>query len=140
MIAFDTNALIRLLIEDDAHQATIVKNIVIQVENNSGQILILPEVLIETVWVLESVYKCTREEIIRFLDMVLHTSTFALAEPTVLRTSVSQYKRGGDFADLIIVNQSKRLQARKLISFDKKLQSNFPDYVAESIEDDTSSS
>lgn len=60
MIAFDTNALIRMLIEDDARQATIVKNTVIQVETRNGQILVLSEVLIETVWVLESVYKCTR--------------------------------------------------------------------------------
>lgn len=56
MIAFDTNALIRMLIEDDVHQATRVKEIIIQVEARSEQILILSEVMIETVWVLDSVY------------------------------------------------------------------------------------
>lgn len=100
----------------------------------------LSEVLIETVWVLESVYKCTREEIVGFLEMILHTSTFAVTEPAVVRTAVSQYKRGGDFADLIIVNQSKRFQAKKLISFDKKLQKKFPGYVVESIKEDKNTS
>lgn len=44
MIAFDANALIRMLIEDDARQATIVKDTVIQVQNRNGQILVLSEV------------------------------------------------------------------------------------------------
>jgi predicted nucleic-acid-binding protein len=134
MIAFDTNALIRMLIEDDEPQATRVKEIIIQVETRSEQILILSEVMIETVWVLDSVYRCTREEIAGFLEMLLHTSTFTVAEPAVIRSAISQYKRGGDFADLIIVNQSKQLRAKTLISFDKKLQNKFPGYVVETIE------
>ena len=49
MIAFGTNALIRMLVEDDPDQAKLINDLVIQVETNSGQILILSEVLIETV-------------------------------------------------------------------------------------------
>jgi predicted nucleic-acid-binding protein len=133
MIAFDTNALIRMLIEDDPNQAKIVRELITQVENNSGQILILAEVLIETVWVLESSYKCTREEISGFLETLAGTPLFATTEPSVLRSAISQYKRGGDFADLVIVFQAKHLKANKLISFDKKLQKKFPDYVVESL-------
>lgn len=133
MIALDTNALIRMLIEDDPNQAKIVRELITQVENNSGQILILSEVLIETVWVLESSYKCTREEISRFLETLAGTPLFATPEPSVLRSAISQYKRGGDFADLVIVFQTKYLKANKLISFDKKLQKKFPDYVVESL-------
>jgi predicted nucleic-acid-binding protein len=69
MIAFDTNAIVRMLIEDDIRQAEIVKAIVTQVESTGDQILILPEVLIETVWVLESVYQCKRAEIFGFLEV-----------------------------------------------------------------------
>ena len=42
-------------------------------------------------------------------------------------------EKGGDFADLLIVNQSKEYQAKKLISFDKKLQKTFPDFVIEKL-------
>jgi predicted nucleic-acid-binding protein len=135
MIAFDTNAIIRMLIEDNPNQTELIKDLIIQVETNSGQILILSEVLIETVWVLESSYKCTREEISSFLETLARTPVFAVAEPSVLRAAVSQYKRGGDFADLVIVSQAKRFQAKKLISFDKRLQKKFSDYVVESIPD-----
>jgi predicted nucleic-acid-binding protein len=61
MISFDTNALVRLLIEDDENQAKIVRAAVAISESNSRPILILLEVLIETVWVLESVYDCNRK-------------------------------------------------------------------------------
>lgn len=132
MIAFDTNALIRMLIEDDADQAKIIKDLVHEVENDAGEILILWEVLIETVWVLESVYQCNRAEIVKFLEMLIHASVFAVPEPPVFRTIVSQYKDGGDFADLVIVNQAKHAQAEKLISVDKKLQRKFNGFVVES--------
>ncbi|MGB5618156.1 MAG: PIN domain-containing protein, partial [Desulfobacterales bacterium] len=68
MIALDTNALVRLLIEDDEKQALVVRKLIASMEKQGRQILILTEVLIETVWVLESVYECTREDIYRFLE------------------------------------------------------------------------
>jgi len=135
MIAFDTNALIRMLIEDDPIQTKLIKDLIIQAETNSGQILILSEVLIETVWVLESSYQCTREEISHFLETLAHTQVFAAAAPSVLRAAASQYKLGGDFADLVIVFQAKHFQAKKLVSFDKKLQKKFPGYVIASLRD-----
>lgn len=133
MIAFDTNTLIRMLIEDDAVQAKIVEGIVNRVEDNAGQILLMSEVLIETVWVLESIYQCSRSEIFNFLDTLASTSTFSLSDPFAIRTAISQYKKGGDFADLVIVNQAKRLQANALVSFDKKLQKKYPGFVVETL-------
>jgi predicted nucleic-acid-binding protein len=132
MIAFDTNALVRMLVEDDADQAKIVRDIVTLVEGRSGRILMLSEVLLETVWVLESVYRCEREEIHRFLETLLRTPTFTHDDHAAIVTAVSQYKRGGDFADLVIVSRARCLQAKKMISFDKKLQKKFPGYVSES--------
>ena len=133
MIALDTHALIRILIEDDLEQAKKVKEAVTRLEADSEQILILFEVLIETVWVLEAVYRCTREEISGFLEMLIRTSIFTFHEPSVLSRVISQYRRGGDFADLVIVSQAKRFNAKKLLSFDKKLQNRFSGYVVESI-------
>jgi predicted nucleic-acid-binding protein len=134
MIAFDTNALVRFLIEDDKDQAKIVRDIITDTEDHSGRILILSEVLIETVWVLESVYNCTRYEISRFLETLVQTSIFVTSEPLAIRISVAQYKNGGDFADCVIVNKAKYHHARKMFSFDKKLQKQFPDYVVDSIQ------
>ena len=129
MISLDTNALVRMLIEDDEDQFNAVQKVVDLVEKNSGQILLLSEVLMETIWVLESIYMCTREEISEFLERLTTTPTFTYADPEVIRRAVHQYKQGGDFADLIIVGKAKENRVNKFFSFDKKLQKKFPDYV-----------
>ena len=133
MIALDTNALVRMLIEDDQNQATKVQEVVSFAEKKSLQIIILSEVLIETVWVLETVYACAREEISQFLEILISTSTFTCPDSTVIRSAIQQYKKGGDFADLVIVGQARYHQAKMFFSFDKKLQKRFPDYVVEEI-------
>ena len=129
MISLDTNALVRMLIEDDEDQFQAVRKAISLVEKNSNQILLLSEVLMETIWVLESIYQCTREDISEFLERLTITSTFAFADPEVIRRAVHQYKQGGDFADLIIVGKAKESRAKKFFSFDKKLQKKFPNYV-----------
>ncbi len=133
MIALDTNALVRMLIEDDESQAKRVQQVVASAEKNSVQIIILPEVLIETVWVLESVYRCTRKDISQFLENLISTETFTFPDSTVIRNAVNHYKKRGDFADLLIVAQARKHKAIKFFSFDKNLQKIFPDYVVESI-------
>ena len=129
MISLDTNALVRMLIEDDEDQFQAVRKAISLVEKNSSQILLLSEVLMETIWLLESIYQCTREDISEFLESLTITPTFAFADPEVIRRAVHQYKQGGDFADLIIVGKAKESRAKKFFSFDKKLQKKFPDYV-----------
>jgi len=133
MIAFDTNFLVRMLVEDDRKQAESVRKTILYAEKISIQILILPEVLIETVWVLESVYQCTKDEITHFLETLLSASTFTHPNPDVIRKAIQQYKRSGDFADFVIVEQAKQKQAKNLFSFDKKLQKKYPDYVVSDI-------
>ena len=129
MIALDTNVLVRMLIEDDRRQARIIEETIAWAEKNSVPVLILSEVLVETVWVLESVYQCSREEILKFLQTLIVTPTFVFVDPQVIRRAIHEYKKGGDFADLLIVNQAKEHQAKKIFSFDKKLQKKFPGYV-----------
>ena len=131
MIALDTNAIVRMLIEDDKEQAKAVKDIVKLAEKDSKQILVLSEVLIETVWVLESVYKCSRNEVVNFLETLISNSVFIFKDSLIIRSAIKQYKQGEDFADLIIVGQAKKQNAKKFFSFEKKLQQLFPDYVVE---------
>ena len=133
MIALDTNALVRMLVEDDENQARMVQEVIALAEKNSVQILILSEVLIETVWVLESVYRCTREDISQFLKLLISTSTFTFSDFAVIRNAATQYKKGGDFADLLIIAQARKYQAKKFFSFDKSLQKRFPHYVVQKL-------
>jgi predicted nucleic-acid-binding protein len=131
MIALDTNAIVRVLTDDDETQAHTVRTIITDAERKGIKILILSEVIIETVWVLESAYKCVRGEITAMVENLLSAPVFFLPDSIVIRNAIRQYENGGDFADLLIVGQAKKHQATELISFDKKLQKIFPDYVSE---------
>jgi predicted nucleic-acid-binding protein len=133
MIALDTNALIRLLIEDDEKQAEKVQNLVRLAEKKSLQILILPEVLIETVWVLESVYKTTRKDTAFFLETLLTTSPFTVHDMPVIASAVRQYKKSGEFSDMILIGKAKKHHANLFFSFDKKLQNRYPDFVSDKL-------
>lgn len=133
MIALDTNAIIRVLTEDDEAQAKKVQHVITNAEENGRRILILSEVVIETVWVLESVYHCNSQEISMLIDNLLAAPTFYLPDSTVIRKAIKLFKKGGDFADMLIVGQAKAFQAEKLFSFDRKLQNRFPGFVTESI-------
>ena len=129
MIALDTNALVRLLVEDDAEQAKMVQQLVLYAEKKSMTLLILPEVLLETVWVLESVYDCKRDEISTFLQALMVTATFTMPDDTLIRVVVRQYQKGADFADALIMNQAKQEKALALFSFDRDLSKKYPEYV-----------
>ncbi len=129
MIALDTNALVRLVIEDDAEQAAMVQQLVLFAEKKSIAILILPEVLLETVWVLESVYNCKRSEISEFLQALIATATFSMPDEAVIRIVVRQYQKGFDFADVLITSQAKKEKALALFSFGKSLSDKIPEFV-----------
>ena len=55
------------------------------------------------------------------VDLYTYIYLFRLSS---VRRSVYQYKKDGDFADLLIVNQAIEQHAKKLFSFDKKFQKN----------------
>jgi predicted nucleic-acid-binding protein len=129
MIALDTNAIVRMLVEDDAQQAKIIQQLVSFAEQKSITVLVLPEVLLEAVWVLESVYSVKRAEIIEFLNLLLATSTFALPDVSVVRSAMRLYQKGLDFADALITSQAKKEKALALFSFDKSLSRRLPEFV-----------
>ena len=52
-----------------------------------------------------------------------------LVDKTGVREAIRHYKKGGDFADLLIVVQAPKHQAKRFFSFDNQLQKMFPNYV-----------
>ena len=130
MIALDTNALVRLLVEDEKAQAARVKGLVEDAESVGRPILLLTEVVLETVWVLESAYNCSRSEVVEFLTTLLGVSIFHLPDRDAVRTAIARYKDTGDFADHLIVGLSRFHKANALFSFDRKLKKLYPKYVS----------
>jgi predicted nucleic-acid-binding protein len=94
MIAFDTNLLVRIAVNDDPYQADMAEQLI---ENNA--VFISRTVLLETEWVLHSVYKISRNLIASFFENVLLTENIVIESSTEVGQAIEWYKLGADFAD-----------------------------------------
>lgn len=96
MITFDTNLLVRLVTNDDQKQADIAENLL-----SNNEVFIPRTVLLETEWVLRSVYKFPRSDIADFLDNALNVENLFLENSTEVALAIDWYKLGADFADAL---------------------------------------
>jgi len=121
VIAFDTNYLVRHIVQDDEEQCGIVASILEEETQEDRSIRIFDLVLIETSWVLQTVYDLNRNAWAEVLEELLDDSAFIFDDPTRLRTAIRMYRKGNaDFADYLIL-VSARSESLELKTFDKKL-------------------
>jgi predicted nucleic-acid-binding protein len=95
MRAVDANVLVRLVTQDDPEQAKIAQSLLHE------PILILPTVLIETVWVLQSSYRMSRADISHHLSQILGYPLTQLIEGAAVRWAMDRFAAGADFADML---------------------------------------
>jgi predicted nucleic-acid-binding protein len=67
MMALDTHVLVRFLVKDDAHQASVVYGLFKQSEDRQEPLL----VVLETIWVLQSIYGIADEDIVSAINQLL---------------------------------------------------------------------
>ena len=121
MIAFDTNYLVRHIVQDDEEQCAIVASVLEKETQEDRSIRIFDLVLVETSWVLQAVYDLNREAWAEILEELLDDSAFCFDDPTRLRKVIKRYRKGNaDFADYLILGTA-RDEALELKTFDKKL-------------------
>ncbi|WP_020559988.1 type II toxin-antitoxin system VapC family toxin [Thiofilum flexile] len=96
MIAFDTNLLVRLAVNDDQYQANIAEQLI-----NNSEVFISRTVLLESEWVLRSIYKISRSDIASFFEHVLITENILVENLIEVRQALEWYKLGADFADTL---------------------------------------
>lgn len=96
MIAFDTNMLVRLVVNDHPQQADIAVELL-----KTHNVLILRTVLLETEWVLRSRYKLRPERIHAFFVLLLQTENAVVEDENVVARALEGYAKGADFADAL---------------------------------------
>ena len=122
MIAFDTNYLVRHIVQDDEEQCGIVAAELATESKEERSIRILDLVLMETSWVLEAVYGFDRKAWAQVLEELLEDSAFSFDDPDRLRAIIKMYRKGrASFADYLILGTAKS-ETLELKTFDKKLQ------------------
>lgn len=121
MKALDTNVLIRFLVKDDIRQADIVYRLFKQAEKEKAAFHVPLLVVLETIWVLESVYRASRPDILDAIDaLVLMPILDFEAQSAILSLISSARDTKTDLPDLLIGHAAKSSGCEHVLTFDKQ--------------------
>ncbi len=121
MKALDTNVIVRFLIQDDEIQATIVHRRLKEAEQNKEVLLVPLLVLLETIWVLETVYQVARADVLDTISELLMLPTLELElQPMVRRFVETARQSSTDLSDALIGHCARESGCKVVLTFDKK--------------------
>ncbi len=118
MRAVDTNHLVRLLEQDDTAQAAAAQ----AYQESGGPLWVSHIVLVETIWVLMSVFRRSRKEVLHVLEALLGNADIHLQDETVVGSAVALYRDSkADFSDCLVLETARANGHAPLATFDKNL-------------------
>jgi predicted nucleic-acid-binding protein len=120
VIGIDTNILVRFLVQDDPKQAEAARSLIARCSVREPA-FIGREVLIETVWILESAYGFTAAKVAPVILGLLEAEEIVVEAAEDAVVAVEAYSVGmADFADHMIVAAARRSGCATLYTFDRK--------------------
>ncbi len=121
MKGIDTNILVRFLIGDDKVQTKIVYKIFKNAELLKTELFVPLLVVLELIWVLESVYEISRKDIIDSIDELLLLPILQFEHQSILQQFVKNaYTNNCDLSDLLISHTAQYQGCEVVLTFDKK--------------------
>ena len=121
MKGVDTNILVRFLVGDDARQAKKVYKLFKKAEVDKNELFVPLLVVLELIWVLDSVYEVSRNEIVESIKDLTLMPIFTFEHQTTLQKFFYEaQKNKHDLSDLLIAHCSKSLGCEGVLTFDKK--------------------
>lgn len=117
MRAVDTNVLVRLATRDDPKQVAMAEAFV------APGAWVSHLVLVESMWVLGSVYDLDRDQIAIAIDMLLGHKQLAVQDPDTVVAALELYRRrtGIGFSDCLVLAVAHKAGHLPLGTFDRKL-------------------
>ena len=121
MNSIDTNILVRFLIGDDEKQSLLVYKLFKDTEVKKETLQVPVLVIIELIWVLDSVYKIERMDILNSLDQItlmplLKFESLNAIQKFIREASATSY----DLSDLLIAECARLSGSNTVLTFDKK--------------------
>ncbi len=117
MRAVDTNVLVRLLTRDDPEQRATAEEFV------QAGAWVSHLVLVETTWVLSSVYDVKADQIAAGVEMLLDHKDLAIQDADVVEAALSHYRDRPalGFSDCLILEVARKAGHVPLGTFDRHL-------------------
>jgi len=122
--SLDTDVLLRWLLGDNQVQLKVVQDLL---EKPSIKKIHISDVVVaEMVWVMESLYKLNRNEVVEAIQILIDSPKFVLNKILFTKlVDVYPESLAVSFIDMILVYYAQLNQAQPLITFDKKLSKKF---------------
>lgn len=114
MTAVDTNVVVRYLTGDDAAQARAARKLV-----DGGDVALSCTVLLESEWVLRSLYDYDRQRIHAALTAFAGLANVELDDPARAARALDWFGKGMDFADALHLAACR--EGETFATFDRKL-------------------
>jgi predicted nucleic-acid-binding protein len=111
MTAVDTNVVVRLLTHDDRRQAALALSIF-----ETEEIWVAKTVLLETSWVLQSIYNFGGDTVWNALTMLLGLPNVQVEDEVAVAEALSLFGKGVEFADAL--HLKSKPHGAKFMSFD----------------------
>lgn len=125
MKAIDTKVLVRFLVNDDEAQARTVMSRFRTAEIQRDAFFVPLLVVLETIWVLESAYGISRDEILATLDDLLLMAILEFEHRQTLQAMLSRAATNrADLSDLLIAEVARHAGCESILTFDRKAARN----------------
>jgi len=119
----DTNILIRYLTADDPEQSLTARTLLTQDAAESERFHVSAIVLCEVVWVLRTVYRYSRRQIVSALEYLMAVTVLEVQDLELVQRALADYRAGSaDFADYLIGWQNQRAGCAETLTFDGALE------------------
>ena len=116
MLAVDTNVLVRLIVRDDPKQVSAAEEFILKGAWVSHL------VLIETLWVLDSVYERTANQVAMAVEMLLNHKDLTIQDSDVVAITLEEF-RGRPalgFSDCLVLEVARKAGHLPLGTFDRE--------------------
>jgi predicted nucleic-acid-binding protein len=117
MRAIDTNVLVRILVRDEPDQTAAADAFI------GGGAWVSLLVLMETAWVLRSVYERTPAQIAAGIELLLDHETIVVQDADLAERAVEEFRKHPSigFSDCLIVEQARKTGHLPIGTFDRTL-------------------
>lgn len=118
----DTNAFLRLLLDDIPKQADVVKKLIKQAKKEQVRIIVPQIVVFEIDFILRKYYGFEKQEVIDKLKPLLSASYFVIESMGIFQNALILYKENNvSLADCFLIAKAQ-VEEADLFTFDQKLK------------------
>ena len=121
MIGFDTNVLVRYIVQDDPVQADAATRLIESrcTAQTPGYVSVL--VLMELVWVLTTAYRYKKSTVAAVIAQILRTAEFTVEDRDIVWAALRTFEaRTAEFADCLIASRNHARGCAETYTFDRR--------------------